>query len=39
MYANYYSSKQEQQNALDGIKNTQITFAEFDKEEEEYESF
>ena len=39
MYANYYSSKQEQQNALDSIKNTQITFAEFDKEEEEYESF
>ena len=39
IYANYYSSKQEQQNALDGIKNTQITFAEFDKEEEEYESF
>ncbi|MBQ2975466.1 MAG: hypothetical protein IJE20_03435 [Phascolarctobacterium sp.] len=38
MYANDYSSKEEQKNALDNIKSAGISFAEVDHEEE-YEIF
>ena len=38
MYANDYSSKEEQKNALDNIKSAGISFAEVDREDE-YEIF